>query len=473
MKVVVVGSGIGGISAAYHLAKDEHEVILIDREDYIGGHTYAIEVDGESVDLGFMMYGDSNPNIKQWFKDFGITKEDGTTYKRIPMSLSVDSDVPGDMQFSSRKPFGSFLELFSLKKWRVIYDIYNFTVDLLTMPVKSNVSTAEWAKTSRYSEAFFRHYYLPFVAILWTVPKHDVMALPASQFLRCLKTHSNSLYIPLWQVIMGALGRRMDRPKHLWWYIGSAYKAPFLKFFTEQKGVVKTGSKVVAVAQGGKSVTLENGEVIECDHVVLACHAEESAALLPWSKKNNNLMDYYFHKSHMYVHRDPSFLSNDKKAWSSWNVRITDNDDYILTYWMNRIQYLKTKDDVFVTITPGGYKGKTPAKEHLIMDFPWDHPRRLADCIPQDDILQEDGITLSGAWLGRGFHEDGFVAGRRAALIVKDKSHTKTALYEDPANIATPPVPPFGMPIGVSLFFASVAAGAAFGVAKVAEHYLK
>ena len=27
------------------------------------------------------------------------------------------------------------------------------------------------------------------------------------------------------------------------------------------------------------------------------------------------------------------------------------------------------------------------------------------------------GISLSGAWLGRGFHEDGFVAGRRAAIV--------------------------------------------------------
>ncbi|ETV86186.1 hypothetical protein H257_02632 [Aphanomyces astaci] len=470
MKVVVVGSGIGGISAAYHLVKDGHEVVLLEKEDYFGGHTYAIEVDGEPVDLGFMMFGDSNPNIKAWFKQFGITKEDGTTKTRIPMSLSVDSDIPGDIQFSSRKPFSSFWELFSIKKWQVIYDIFKFTVDLLTMPVTSNISTEEWAASGRYSKAFFRHYYLPFVSILWTVPKHDVMTLPASQFLRCLKTHSNSLYIPLWQVILGALGRRVDRPKHLWWYIGSAYKAPFLEYFESKGGVLKTNATATLVEEGGKAVVLASGERIECDHVVLASHADESAALLPWSKKNK-LMDYYFHKSHMYVHRDESFLSKDKGAWSSWNVRIMDDDQYILTYWMNRIQHLKSTDNVFVTITPGDYKGRKPS--NIVLDFPWDHPRRLVDCLPQDDIIQEEGITLSGAWLGRGFHEDGFVAGRRAAAIVNDKQHTKTVLYEDPGNIAVPAVPPFGMPLSVSTFFASVAAAAAFGVYKAAEHYTK
>jgi predicted NAD/FAD-binding protein len=447
---------------------------LLEKNDRVGGHTYDMEIDNELVDIGFMMFGDSNPNIKDWFKSFGITQADGTTKKRIPMSLTVTSDIPGDVQFSSRRPFNGIGGLFDRRIWRILFDIYNFTWELMTMPVKAGYTTREWAAKGKYSPEFFRHYYLAFCAILWTVPKEDVLNLPATQFLRCLKTHSNSLYIPLWQVILGALGRRTDRPRHQWWYIGSAYIEPFLKFFTEEhKGTVRYNAEVKTVEKGGKAVVLASGERIECDHVVLATHADESASFIPWSKAGvESLMKYHYHKSMMYVHRDPSFLPPKKNVWSSWNVLITKSDEYVLTYWMNRIQRLKSKKDVFVTITSHDFAGKKPDEKQTISAFRWDHPRLLADCIPQDEILQEEGITLSGAWLGRGFHEDGFVAGRRAAAIVRDKKHTKTPLYEDPGNIAVPPMPPFGVPLVFKLTGAAVVGAIGYGVAKLIEKNL-
>ncbi|EGZ09397.1 hypothetical protein PHYSODRAFT_522490 [Phytophthora sojae] len=470
MKVVVVGSGIGGISAAYHLAKDGHEVVMLEKNETLGGHTYEMEIDGEMVDIGFMMFGDSNPNIKAWFKSLGLTEADGTTKKRIPMSLTVSSNIEGDLQFSSRAPFhGSVLNLFDLRIWRVLRDIYRFTMDLMTMPVKEDITTREWIAKGQYSEEFFHHYFLAFVSVLWTVPKNDVLDLPVTQFLRALKTHSNSLYIPLWQVIMRTLGRRSARPKHLWWYIGSGYIEPFLKIFTEEyNGTVRYNATVDQVEKGGKAVILEGGERIECDHVVLATHADESAHMLRWSEKaQRSLMRFYFHKSMMYVHRDPTLLPKSNKVWSSWNVLICNEDQYILTYWMNRIQHLNSKKDVFVTITPyEEFEGQTPDADKTISAFRWDHPRLLADCIAQDEIIQEEGITLSGCWLGRGFHEDGFVAGRRAAAIIRDPKHKKTVLYEDPGNIATPPVPPFGVPLNFHLFGATVVGLVGYGIAK-------
>ena len=57
MRIAVIGSGIGGLSAAWLLSR-RHEVVLYEANDYLGGHTdtHSVEVDGRTleVDTGFI-----------------------------------------------------------------------------------------------------------------------------------------------------------------------------------------------------------------------------------------------------------------------------------------------------------------------------------------------------------------------------------------------------------------------------------
>ncbi|PIN23007.1 Protoporphyrinogen oxidase [Handroanthus impetiginosus] len=56
MRVAVVGGGISGLVAAYMLAKDGAEVVLYEKEDSLGGHAKTVNVDGNALDLGFMVF---------------------------------------------------------------------------------------------------------------------------------------------------------------------------------------------------------------------------------------------------------------------------------------------------------------------------------------------------------------------------------------------------------------------------------
>lgn len=55
-KVAVIGGGISGLVSAYVLAKDGVNVVIYEKEDYLGGHAKTVNVDGVDVDLGFMVF---------------------------------------------------------------------------------------------------------------------------------------------------------------------------------------------------------------------------------------------------------------------------------------------------------------------------------------------------------------------------------------------------------------------------------
>ena len=57
MRIAVVGAGISGLVSAYVLAKEGvNNVVLYEKEDYLGGHAKTVNADGVDLDLGFMVF---------------------------------------------------------------------------------------------------------------------------------------------------------------------------------------------------------------------------------------------------------------------------------------------------------------------------------------------------------------------------------------------------------------------------------
>lgn len=55
-RVAVIGSGISGLVSAYTMAKAGLDVVLYEKEDYLGGHAKTVTFDGVDLDLGFMVF---------------------------------------------------------------------------------------------------------------------------------------------------------------------------------------------------------------------------------------------------------------------------------------------------------------------------------------------------------------------------------------------------------------------------------
>ena len=102
-------------------------------------------------------------------------------------------------------------------------------------------------------------------------------------------------------------------------------------------------------------------------------------------------------------------MPNNKKVWSSWNSILDkkNNSRNCVTYWLNKLQNLKTKTNYFLTLNP-----ITPiAHNKIIKKVEFTHPfYDLKSIKAQNHLAELQGKNNSwfcGSYFGYGFHEDG------------------------------------------------------------------
>jgi predicted NAD/FAD-binding protein len=131
---------------------------------------------------------------------------------------------------------------------------------------------------------------------------------------------------------------------------------------------------------------------------------EEEAVLKPWSYSKNITI----------LHTDSSFMPPSRSAWACWNYvknkDSNDGDDVSLTYYMNRLQGLKTKNNYLVTLNPT----KEIPDEKKIYETVYTHPKYTqASISTQDKIKEVNGsnhLYFCGSYCRYGFHEDAVIS---------------------------------------------------------------
>jgi len=89
--VIVVGAGFGGISAAALLAKQGHNVIVLEKNDHSGGRASVWEKDGFIFDMGPSWY--LMPDVfEKFFAEFDKKPEDYMDLVRLDPSYRVFFD---------------------------------------------------------------------------------------------------------------------------------------------------------------------------------------------------------------------------------------------------------------------------------------------------------------------------------------------------------------------------------------------
>jgi predicted NAD/FAD-binding protein len=239
-RVAVVGGGVTGLSAAWHLATNVSttliDVELFEAEDRLGGHAYTVPVPTPAttssggpvtttdVDIGFMVFNDSNyPNMTRWFDKLGVASEN------TDMSLSVSLDGGDTVEWNSDGLNGLFAkrsQLASSKFHSMIRDMVRFHKEAPALLLltdddpRKHVTTGQYLRTHGYHEAFGMYYLLPMMAALWSASMEDVLDFPAAQLISFLCNHkmlqlldrpqvrSHSVIVVVVVVVAGVIGLR-------------------------------------------------------------------------------------------------------------------------------------------------------------------------------------------------------------------------------------------------------------------------
>lgn len=406
MRIAIVGGGISGLSAAWLLSR-EHEVVLFEANDYLGGHTdtHRVEIEGQilHVDTGFIVHNRQNyPLLTRLFDDLGIARKPTT------MSFSVQ-DAGSGLEYNATSLDALFCQrrnLISPRFWGMLRDIVRFYRNaeaLLDLP-GPGPTLGEYLTTHGYGAAFRNQHLLPMASALWSSPTSGIVDFPAKYLVQFMANH-HMLELgkrPSWQVLCGGSRTYVDAMQARW------------------QASVRLRTPVRRIMRDAHGVSVDSRDGSErFDQVVLACHSDQALALLADASvaERDILGAIPYQNNDTVLHTDASLLPSRRKAWAAWNAYIPADpaQTCTLSYCMNLLQGLNVDTPLVVTLNRS--QDIDPAR--ILVRRTYRHPvythAAVAAQMHRRQIQGVNRTWFAGAYWGWGFHEDGIRSGVEVA----------------------------------------------------------
>ncbi|KAG8419044.1 hypothetical protein J3459_011585 [Metarhizium acridum] len=454
-RVAIVGGGIAGMACSWELRKHSARNVRVDiyeSASKLGGHANSVPFKGNGtsvdVDTGFIVMDEATyPRFKAFLGDLGI--------ETIPTDMSFGvSTTDRTFEWSSCS-VGSFVATLTLLLspwvWRLMFDIVRFSLfaeDILyergTTPRRgeeesclmstSLESIGSYLTRRGYSSQFTTYFLIPMVAAPWCIdPDEFSRSFPARPLIHFMKSHG--LLDTVTKTLQWRSFRNGSRT-YIDAFQDSLPQRHKLHLNTSVHDVTRIGNEVL--------VSFSDGSAKTFDHVVLAVHANQAVTLLgdnATALERRILGSFKTSRNICYLHSDTSLLPERPSARAAWNCTLvphqsTTAQDHLtqnepkcgrklsLTFDMNKLQGIPSPGEpgspgrVLVSMNPIHVPCSVQSS-HV-----YHHPIINSECILMTRHLHKingtRNISFAGAWMGFGFHEDGFAAGVHAARTFMD-----------------------------------------------------
>jgi predicted NAD/FAD-binding protein len=398
MRIAIVGSGVSGLVAAWLLSK-RHKVTIYEAESRLGGHIHTHEITlgnkRYNVDSGFIVHNPLNyPLLTRLFAELGVV------YQPTTMGFSVRNERSG-LEYNA----GTLNQLFCQRRnlispgfYAMIRDLLRFyreAVRLLDSP-DPGPTLGEYLAQHGYGTSFREDHIVPMACALWSAPAERVLEFPARYLVQFMANHRMLQLAgrPQWQVVRGGSFQYVEALRKRW------------------RVEERLSTPVRAIRRRTDAVEIvTDGATTSFDHIVLACHSDQAAALLldPSHQEEQILSAIPYQPNDAVLHTDATLLPHDRRAWAAWNalVPLGDFSRCTVSYCMNLLQGIDSPEPLIVTLNPT--VDIDPAK--ILRTMRYAHPvynhASVAARARKAEIQGEQRTWFAGAYWGWGFHEDG------------------------------------------------------------------
>lgn len=418
-RVAIVGAGVSGLSAAYHL-RDRARITIFEREDRLGGHANTVEVveNGRTlgIDTAFVVFNrPAYTNLCEFFEELGVDAvEHRGAFNFFDLKTGLEYGTK-ELDMSEEEVSARYSEEF-LTIWREARRFHTEGRKHFVRK-KADIPLGEYLDRGGYSQAFRHSYVILLCSAVWSIPAELIWQMPASTAIAFFMGHDEG----------GLGGREVD-----WRTVGGGSLSYVRKALAAIGPEIRSGEPVTAIRQDGDGATVTTAKGSErFDYVVVGAHADEALALLdnPTERQTEVLSKVAYNGSTVILHTDPSVVPAERERWEAWNYGRTEVDGQPKTYvayYMNKLHGFTAEKDYFVTLD---YPGEVdPAT--VIAEFSYTHP--IIDVAVRDmqkdiyDVNDGTRVKLCGSYFHAkrhgvdqiGSHEAGYSSGMDAAELI-------------------------------------------------------
>jgi predicted NAD/FAD-binding protein len=367
-RIAIIGGGVSGITAGYILSRTDH-VTLFEADDLLGGHAdthLVVPPAGPpiGIDTGFIVYNERTyPLLTRLFAELGVVTQPAQ------MSMSVRCAGCG-LEYAGKRGLaglaagvpsgrGSYLRLLAEvpRFHRAARRLLDQDQDQ-DQPAQAGQTLGDFLAAGRFSRYFAAHFALPLVAAVWSCPTGTALRYPARYLFAFLGNHGmlSVSGAPPWRTVTGGSRRYVERA-------------------AKQLADIRLGTPVRAVRRHRDHVRLRDaaGQQHRFDAVVIATHPDQALRMLdpPTQAERAVLGAFSYTPNPAILHTDTGLLPRRRRIRASWNYELSgcqpDQAAVRISYHMNRLQELRTRQDYVVTL--GGDGAVDPGRILDRMDY--------------------------------------------------------------------------------------------------------
>lgn len=398
-KIAIIGTGIAGMSAAYFL-KDEFDLTIFEKNNYIGGHTNTVFVKKNDkeipIDTGFMVFNhETYPYLTKLFKELDVE------IKNTDMSFAVRHDQ-SSWEYNGSSLSGLFSQRKNILNPRFIrflmkVNTFNKLAPKLLLEGKLDQLTInEFVQEYNLSGDFYEKFLVPMSSAVWSTPFEKMSHFPAKTLVQFFYNHG---FMGLdtqfqWKTVVSG---------------SESYKKKIIKSFKDK---IKINNAALSASLNDKNeieLIDQNHQKYTFNKVIFACHADEALSILthPSSLQKELLSKFKYQENIATLHTDDSAMPKTIRAWSSWNYIIPKNSEPFTVYYMNMLQGVSKKENYFININGESFINPSKVLKRIV----YTHPLfDFAAINAQKELHKlndhQNPFYFCGSYFKYGFHED-------------------------------------------------------------------